>query len=97
MKCTHAWHSHRKVIMRLVAKSPKGRLEEWRPKAGLTKIGVLELLIKVKSSQIFSNSWPPISTNNLTTIFDIQLRFMFAFCGHQSKHQHEISRESARE
>ena len=44
MKCTHAWHSRRKVLMGLVAQSLKGRLEEWRPKpkAGLTKTGVLE-------------------------------------------------------
>ena len=47
MKCTHAWHSRRKVIMGLVTQRPKGRLEEWR----LTKNGVLELLIRVKNSQ----------------------------------------------
>ena len=51
MKCTHVWHSSQKITMGLVAQNPKGRLEEWRPKTGLMKTGVLELLIRVKNSQ----------------------------------------------
>ena len=53
MKCTHAWHSRQKVIVGLVAQSPKGRLEVWKPMAELTKTGVLELLFRVKSSPYF--------------------------------------------
>ena len=80
MKCTHAWHSRRKVIMGLVAQSPKCRLEEWRPKAGLTKTGVLELLIKVKSSQNFRTPGPQsqqtISAKSLTFTFGSCLLFV---------------------
>ena len=70
--CTHACHSRRKVLMGLEAQSPKGRregvLEKRRPSAGLTKTGVLELLIKMQikqNSQILTPNLYKQSQQNL--------------------------------